>query len=402
MSRQGDLRMVYDLIIIGGGLAGSLLFASVRQKHPQLRCLLVERGERLCGNHTWCLHETDIPETSAAWLKPLLSKSWSAHEVIFPEYQRKIQSAYHSIKSEELSEKILKANRNSVLLNSEVVEVRQNEHSGMWVVRMSDGRNLEAGAIIEARGWPRRDEQRPLGWQKFVGLDLELEEPHGLEHVILKDATVQQIDGYRFFYLLPWSPTSLLIEDTYYSNHDGLKAERIRKEIENYCAQKGWKIKSILREEQGALPLFLSAPPISPAAATIPNLGAQSSYFNPVTGYTLPYTLRAIDELLKLNTLTCEAMSRKLYELQRAEKYQAKYLTLLNRMMFLAARNEVRYKVLQRFYRLPEPLIQRFYGGRLTLWDKVRILVGRPPVPVVEAMKVLRPSQLHLNHQNPS
>jgi lycopene beta-cyclase len=112
--------------------------------------------------------------------------------------------------------------------------------------------------------------------------------------------------------------------------------------------------------------------------------------------------LRAIDQLLKLSALTSEAMSRKLNELHRAEKYQAKYLTLLNRMMFLAARNELRYKVLQHFYRLPEPVIQRFYGGRLTLWDKVRILVGRPPVPVVEALKVLRPSSFHLNHQNPS
>jgi lycopene beta-cyclase len=68
---------------------------------------------------------------------------------------------------------------------------------------------------------------------------------------------------------------------------------------------------------------------------------------------------------------------------------QRRYYRLLNRMMFLAGRPQDRWRIMARFYRLPEPLIARFYGARLTLADKARILIGKPPVPVGGALKVL-------------
>ena len=38
------------------------------------------------------------------------------------------------------------------------------------------------------------------------------------------------------------------------------------------------------------------------------------------------------------------------------------------------------------FYRLPAPLIARFYAGRPRLSDKARVLSGKPPVPVAQAL----------------
>jgi lycopene beta-cyclase len=58
-------------------------------------------------------------------------------------------------------------------------------------------------------------------------------------------------------------------------------------------------------------------------------------------------------------------------------------------MLFQAAAPAERYRVLERFYRLPEGLIQRFYAGRPTLLDRVRLLSGRPPVPVRLAARCL-------------
>jgi lycopene beta-cyclase len=55
-------------------------------------------------------------------------------------------------------------------------------------------------------------------------------------------------------------------------------------------------------------------------------------------------------------------------------------------MMFLAAEPEDRFRVLERFYRLPLGLTQRFYAGRLTWWDKIRLLAGRPPVSLRRAL----------------
>jgi lycopene beta-cyclase len=59
-------------------------------------------------------------------------------------------------------------------------------------------------------------------------------------------------------------------------------------------------------------------------------------------------------------------------------------------MLFDAADPPQRYRVLERFYRLPAPLIARFYAGKSTAFDRARILTGRPPVPISRALRALK------------
>jgi lycopene beta-cyclase len=61
-------------------------------------------------------------------------------------------------------------------------------------------------------------------------------------------------------------------------------------------------------------------------------------------------------------------------------------------LLFGAAAPHERYRVLERFYRLSGPLIARFYAGSSTGLDKLRILSGKPPVPLLRALRVLRNS----------
>jgi len=61
------------------------------------------------------------------------------------------------------------------------------------------------------------------------------------------------------------------------------------------------------------------------------------------------------------------------------------FMRLLNRMLFYASPPLQRYRILQRFYRLPQQLIERFYAAQLTWFDQLRILTGKPPVPVFSA-----------------
>ena len=63
--------------------------------------------------------------------------------------------------------------------------------------------------------------------------------------------------------------------------------------------------------------------------------------------------------------------------------------SLWRRMLFIAAEPSERYRVLQRFYRLDDGLVRRFYAGQSTALDKVRTLVGKPPVPIGRALGVL-------------
>jgi len=68
--------------------------------------------------------------------------------------------------------------------------------------------------------------------------------------------------------------------------------------------------------------------------------------------------------------------------IERHAKAQAKQMEFafrLNRMLFRWFEPDQRYRVLERFYRLPEAIVRRFYALELTAWDRARMLVGRPP-----------------------
>ena len=89
-----------------------------------------------------------------------------------------------------------------------------------------------------------RQRQPTEGYQKFVGLEVELEEAHGLERPILMDGRVPQTDGLRFVYILPLGPRRLLVEDTYFSDHPQLDEVSIADEVQAYIRQNGWRVLS--------------------------------------------------------------------------------------------------------------------------------------------------------------
>ncbi|MFA5583397.1 MAG: lycopene cyclase family protein, partial [Bacteriovoracaceae bacterium] len=206
---------LYDCIIVGGGLSGSLLFYGLKATHPNIKVLLLEKDSKLGGNHTWCFHEDDINNYNNNWIRDLISKSWDSYEVIFPRYHRILKSSYHSIQSNKLHDLLINKYSDSISLNSDISFLGENE------VKFISGDTLKAHCVVDARGW-KKTESIPSGYQKFVGLDIKLKRPHGLSGVRLKDARVEQIDGYRFVYVLPWSEDEVLVEDTYYSNSSEL------------------------------------------------------------------------------------------------------------------------------------------------------------------------------------
>lgn len=381
----------YDLVIAGGGLAGSLFLAGLKHHYPKLNILLIEKNETLGGNHTWCFHDHDVPNRTRKWLEPLISKSWDSYEVKFPRYSRILNSKYHCIRSEDLHQKIHQLYSKNISFNTtvETWNKPKNEHGFTLHLHSKEGKisHIHTNSFIDARGWIHPIQQQTVAWQKFVGLELKLKNPHGLTRVLLKDVTIPQIDGYRFFYLLPFSEDTLLIEDTYYSNHSILKNERIELEIEKYAKEKGWEIEQILRKEKGCLPLTMYLD--KSLKATGSSIGAASLYFNPVTGYTFPQTIQCIDALLERASLSQESIVRILSEVRKSNFRNEKYFRLLNRMMFLAAEPTQRYIILERFYQLKEDLIARFYSGNITLFDQMRILMGKPPVSVTKALRVL-------------
>ncbi|MFI4935151.1 MAG: lycopene beta-cyclase CrtY [Caulobacterales bacterium] len=371
-----------DVLLVGGGLAASLIALRLKRARPELKVITLEREARIGGEHTWCHFATDLSSEIEAWLEPLIVHTWPGYEVRFPAHQRTLSTPYRAISSARLNTVTCGLLKDDAWLSVEAAEVRADG------VKLADGRRLSAPLVIDARG-PRRSTKLALGWQKFLGQEVRLTAPHGLTRPFVMDATVPQLDGYRFLYVLPLAPDLLLIEDTRYSDAPALDRPAIALDIAAYAALHGWTIAAVEREENGVLPIALAGDidgywdeATGPAA----DAGLRAALFHPTTGYSLPDAARQAETIAALPELTTAAAKAALIAQSKAAWKARGYYRFLNRMLFKAAKPDQRYKVLERFYRLPQPLIERFYGARLTLADKVRLLTGKPPVPIAAAM----------------
>ncbi len=125
------------------------------------------------------------------------------------------------------------------------------------------------------------------------------------------------------------------------------------------------------------------------APADIPQAGMRAALFHPTTGYSLPEAVRVANLVFAAWPCDSATLAARLRTHALARHRRQGFYRLLNRMLFRAAEPDKRHLVLQRFYRLPRPLIERFYAGETHWGDIVRILVGKPPVPIHRALACL-------------
>ena len=379
--------MSLDLIIAGGGLSGCLAALALAEKRPDVSFLLLEGGTSFGGNHVWSYFDSDVA-AEAEWLAALLpARRWADHEVRFPKRSRVIGLGYDSLASRDLDGLVrarLRPEQYRLAVQIEAVEAGR--------VRLAGGETIEAAAVLDARG-AEQVAGVELAWQKFVGHTFRCEKPHGRTRPIIMDALVDQADGYRFVYTLPFSDTEILVEDTYYSTDPALDVAQLRGRIGVYLKSSGWAPATLEGEETGVLPVVLSgdAAAFWPSEAPpVARLGLRGGFFHPTTGYSLPDALANAALLTTQRDLTGPALYA-LYRGRSAALWRERgFYRMLNRMLFGAAPPLERYRVLEHFYRLPAATIGRFYAGRSTLLDKARILSGKPPVPVGPALAAAR------------
>lgn len=378
----------HDVIIAGGGLAGGLIALRLRAFRPSLDILLLEAGPVLGGVHTWSCFESDLTPEIRDWLQPMISHSWAGYSVRFPGYERRLTTPYQSIASSRFAEHLHRELGAAIRLNAPVADLEAN------IAMLADGTTLTAPLIIDARG--PRSGPLVLGWQKFLGQEVELAATHGLAGPIVMDATVDQLDGYRFLYSLPLSPTRLLIEDTRYSDGEALDKDALRADIAAYAGAQGWQIASLVREEDGVLPIALGGDIAAwwDRSGSAASVGLRAALFHPVTGYSLPDAARLADEIAVLPRLDTASVRATVRQRSITAWQERGFYRLLNRMLFRACAPDQRYRVLARFYRLRQPLVERFYAASASLADKARILTGKPPVPVAAALKVMAESSV--------
>ena len=383
-----------DVLLAGAGLANGLIALRLVAMHPTLRVVLLEREAEPDASHTWCLFRSDVAETTWRWLEPLFAQHWPGYSVTFPKFARELTTGYARLTGASLAAAVEAALGPRLQRGVSVAELKPDG------VTSTDGRRWCAPLVIDGRGLTVSSSLR-LAWQKFAGIELRLEAPHGLSQPVVMDACVHQSEGFRFFYLLPLTADTLLVEDTRYSGSPLLEVATLEAVIGRYARARGWRIAGWGRRERGVLPIVLSGDIDRFWAEREPGVvavGLRGALFHPTTGYSLPDAARTAELIAAAPSFDGASLAPRIAEHSKALWRRRAFYRGLNRMLFMAAAPIERRTVLQRFYRLSQPLVERFYADRLTLADKARILTGRPPIPLARAFAALQASDTECAH----
>lgn len=372
-------------LLVGGGLANAFMALYLNRLGEDF--ILLESSHSICAGKTWSYHLSDLSRSAQHLLEGVKKYSWQSYRVEFPLYSRDFSSVYQSIESENLAQFLVDQMPNKILTKQRIQKEDEKKITTQeFMIHFTHRVDAKSFNYV----WPRGT----TGFQKFVGLIIQTQKPHGLRQPVLMDVTIRQKGGFRFFYSLPFSDHELLVEDTRYTLDGFIDENEFLTEIKAYLEKK-FSIDeyTILRIEKASLPIPLFQTPflqkLEKNQSSVVNIGFAAGFFNPTTGYSVPYAARTAEFLVQRVLHEGQNIDQAIKEYSTMVFKRNRFFYLLNRMLFLAARPERCYIIFQRFYRLPSGLIHRFYAGELKLFDKVRILFGKPPVPIWAALRAI-------------
>ena len=291
-------------VIVGAGAAGlSLATELARQKPPQVEVLVLDSKERFTDDRTWCFFSVaDHP------FRHCVTHRWQRWVV---QGKHRVERHSKEVAYEYLpasafykeAQRLLEQGGNAELQLGTPVSELQEHPDHVEVV--TPGKRFRADLVFDSRPhWhserrkaeqlkPRGNEGRPpafgaINWlQHFRGWFVRTRSPRfDPRQAMLMDFRVgsgAQRNGIHFMYVLPFSDTEALIEDTYFSPnaHD---ADLYEANLRAYLKRLGIFDYELLREEQGQIPMS-TAPFPARLGPRVLRIGVTGGLARPSTGY---------------------------------------------------------------------------------------------------------------------
>jgi lycopene beta-cyclase len=239
----------FDYIIIGGGCAGlSLAYElNIHQKLKSKTLAIIEPRNEYKKDKTWSFWRV-----SAHNFDDCIKKSWENFTINIPNETRHIyckDTPYQTIDSGLFYQKIIKSLKQNTNI-SFFKDINEINIENSYII------NRENTVIFNSVS-DLSDSKSNL-WQHFSGLEIETSKDYFDEEILnLMDFDCDQKGSIHFFYTLPYSKTSALIETTWVSdlNNNSIKDydNQLKDYIENKLKIKNYKINF---KEKGIIPLF--------------------------------------------------------------------------------------------------------------------------------------------------
>lgn len=274
-----------DLVILGGGLAGLALAERLARSGAGGRVRILEPRENYVDDRSWAFWTPAAGRWSAAatrsWTRWRYSTQGDAPVVASAEGWR-----YVYLRSSMIYDVALRA-----IADAPHITLERGLRAGA-VTKVADGIEVATSSgpivarhVIDTRPPPPAQLNASLMFQCFAGRELTLPEP-GIDDQDVELMTDMRSDalGFVFSYVLPISPTRVLVEATRFATRP-VAAQVLAADLDALIAARGWTHAPIVRTEQGMLPMGL--PPATPDR-TVPNVvqaGTQAGALRASSGY---------------------------------------------------------------------------------------------------------------------
>lgn len=277
------------MLIVGAGCAGlSLAWHLVERGLDGRRVLLVDPRREYRRDRTWCFWDV-VPHP----FEDLVSHAWSRWRVR-DDGDWILRGApglrYQHLPADAFYERVLErlAREPGVELRLGVRAGEVSERRGAVSVETDEG-VLRAGLVFDSRPPPRSPVaaagrevaflQHFEGWQ--VEADADAFDP---STATLMDFAVPQEHGVHFFYVLPMSARSALVEATWFGTHvpgEHVYQESLERYIRERIGLSRWRVR---RRERGVIPMS-AEPPDDRPAERVYRIGLAGGMAKPSTGY---------------------------------------------------------------------------------------------------------------------
>jgi lycopene beta-cyclase len=294
----------YDYIITGAGCAGLSLVVHMihSRKFTDKKILLVDKDKKNKNDRTWCFWEQE-----PGLFEDIVYRRWEQVWFRSDEYSRLMLLSPYSYKLlrgidfYNFCFHLIGQNSNIHVIKGEVQQIESNEKETFIRV---NSRKINAKYIFNSIIFEKPDMQKKEIYllQHFKGWVIKTPQPvFKPEEATLMDFRTGQQHGTTFVYVMPFSPTSALVEYTLFTGemlYPNQYDEGLRNYIQRFIFKGPYKIDE---EEFGTIPMTNHKFPKS--HNNIVNIGTAGGQTKPSSGYTFRFiqkhSVAIVDQLTR-------------------------------------------------------------------------------------------------------
>ena len=193
------------IVVLSDGLTGSLVSLTIRKQHPCHEFLLINVGEGFGKAPTLPFCESAVPDCHRWLLEPLIARRWSGFYLSVPEGPTLIAGTVSLLAPEQIHAELFESlGPGQFASTGKIAEV------GATHVVLGDGQRIDAELLIDTRA-RKNTESLEAGGTEIIIRDYLLDQPHGLDVPVLRDATLTPPHFGRFLQYIPLSENLLRV-----------------------------------------------------------------------------------------------------------------------------------------------------------------------------------------------